>query len=152
LTLDLSARVTRGLPMPFEEDGDDPGDVLLLSAEDDPARTIRPRLDAIEADVSRVHILSIRVGDPERPPMLPNDFDWIETVIAEKRVRLVVIDPIMAYVDAVINTHRDQDVRLVMHRLSVLAGRTQAAVVLVRHLNKMTTCGDAIYRGGGSIG
>jgi hypothetical protein len=156
ITLDWAARVTRGWPMPGEErqPGEDlePAGVLLLSAEDDLACTIRPRLDAAGADPSRVVSLeAVRTEGEERPPVLPWDLGLVEAMIRERGIALVIIDPFMAYLDAEINAHQDQDVRRALHRLKLMAERTGAAVVVVRHLNKLVG-GPAIYRGGGSIG
>jgi hypothetical protein len=132
--------------------GAEPGDVLLLSAEDDLANTVRPRLDAAEADVARIHALeAVTIGTDERPPILPWDLDIAEGTIRERKVRLVVIDPFMAFLDSEINSHRDQDVRRCLHRLALVARKTGAAIVLVRHLNKLAS-DVALYRGGGSIG
>jgi hypothetical protein len=156
ICVDWTARVTRGQPMPGEErqPGEDlePAGVLLLSAEDDLACTIRPRLDAAGADPARVHSLeAIRTGEEERPPVLPWDLSLVEKFIGEHGIAMVVIDPFMAYLDAEINAHQDQDVRRALHQLKLLAERTNAAVIVVRHLNKLIG-GPAIYRGGGSIG
>jgi AAA domain len=63
----------------------------------------------------------------------------------------VIVDPLMAFLSADTNSHRDQDVRKALFRLSMLAEDTGAAVVVVRHLNK-SNAGPALYRGGGSIG
>lgn len=156
LTLDLAARVSRGWPMPpwranHEHAGGQPAGVLLLSAEDDLARTIRPRLDAAGADVERIHALeSIKTGNEVRPPVLPWDLEQMERSILDNGIALVVIDPFLAYLDGGINSHRDQDIRRCEYRLKLLADRTRAAIVLVRHLNKMDGS-PALYRGGGSI-
>jgi hypothetical protein len=155
LTIDWSARASRGWAWPPAAGGvsvAEPVGVLLLSAEDDPERTIRPRLDAAGADLERVHILDgIRSGDSERPPVLPLDLDLIECRVVEHCIRLVVIDPLMAYLGGEIDAHKDADVRRAMHQLKLLAERTGAAVLVVRHLNKLIG-GPALYRGGGSIG
>jgi hypothetical protein len=153
LALDLAARLTRRLAMPrCEGQTSEPAGVLLLSAEDDLERTIRPRLDAAGADMTKVHALTaIRVGEEEQPPVLPLDLDSIEAIITKERIGLVIVDPFMAYLDSQINAHKDQDVRRCLHRLKLLAERTGAAIVLIRHLNKLNYP-VAMYRGGGSIG
>jgi hypothetical protein len=155
ITADLAARETRGWAMPPYAGGvelREPRHVLLLSAEDDVARTIRPRLEAAGADLRLVHILNaICCGTEERPPVLPDDLDHIEEVIRDWNVSLVVIDPLMAYLSGDVNSHQDQDIRRVLHRVKILAERTGAAVLVVRHLNKLSG-GPALYRGGGSIG
>src|SRR5262249_43426879 len=65
--------------------------------------------------------------------------------------RLVIIDPLVAYLPADVNSHRDQDVRRAFAPLRGLAERTGACITFLRHLNKMSG-GNVLYRGGGSIG
>jgi hypothetical protein len=96
-------------------------------------------------------IIGVKVGDDERPVILPTDLDRAEALIREHGVRFVVVDPFMAFLDGEINAHRDQDVRRCLHRFKLLAESTRVAILLVRHLNKLNE-GPAIYRGGGSIG
>src|SRR5690606_37673832 len=57
-TIDIAARVTTGSPWPDGSGNAPTGSVILVTAEDDPARVIRPRLDAHQADCSKVHLLS----------------------------------------------------------------------------------------------
>jgi len=154
LTLDLAARLTRGATLPFEETGsgepESAANVLLLSAEDDAARTIQPRLLAAGADLDRVHLLgTVRDALGERMPELPGDLDAALTRIPG--VRLVVVDPLMAFLGEQFDACRDQNVRRCLFALARLAERHQAALLLVRHLNKNGN-GAAIYRGSGSIG
>jgi hypothetical protein len=155
ITTDLTARVSRGWKMPPESgqaDGVQPQGALLLSAEDDPETTIRPRLDAAGADPGRIYIFeAIKEDGGERPPVLPWDMDLVESTIDREQIALVVVDPFMAFLDGKLDAHRDQDVRRCMHRLKLLAERTGAAILVVRHLNKLIG-GPAMYRGGGSIG
>jgi hypothetical protein len=157
LALDLAARVTRGWAMPPGSGPEQvrvPADVLLLSAEDDAARTIRPRLEAAGADLTRVHLLDAvrdEEGD-ERPPVLPWDLGLIEELIVAHDVALVIVDPFMGHLDGRIDAHRDQDVRRCLRRLRDVAERTEATILIIRHLNKMVNMDVALYRGGGSIG
>jgi archaellum biogenesis ATPase FlaH len=156
-TLDLAARVTTGSTMPDGTPGIQ-GGVVLLSAEDDLADTIRPRLDAAGADLSKVVALdAVTATDPdtgeanERPVYLPGDLPSLKEAITANEAKLVVIDPLMAFLEGDVNAHRDQDVRRALRPLTTLAQETGAAVLIVRHLNKAPG-GKAIYRGGGSIG
>jgi hypothetical protein len=156
IAIDIAARVTRGWLMPGEErepgDHIEPAGVLLLSAEDDREATIRPRLDAANANVSRVAFVeTIKTGDEQRPVVLPWDLKLVEGRIVEEGIILVVVDPFMAFLDSDINAHVDADVRRAMHQLKLLAERTGAAILVIRHLNKLAG-GPALYRGGGSIG
>ncbi len=155
LTLDLAARVSRGWPMPPAAGCDavsTPAGVLLLNAEDSPETTIRPRLAAAGADLARVHVLdAVRQGEDERPPVLPHDLDLIADEMRTRGARLLVVDPLLAFMDGQLDAHKDQDVRRCLHRLKILAESTGAAVLIIRHLNKLIG-GPALYRGGGSIG
>lgn len=151
-TLDLAARVTRGLPFPDDRRRIDPAGVVLLSAEDDLGDTIRPRLDAAGADVSRVVALQEVIDDGgRRPPVLPDDLPWVRAAIERVGAKLVVIDPLMAFLSGGLDAHKDQQVRRGLHQLALLASSTGAAILLVRHLNKAPG-GNPMYRGGGSIG
>lgn len=150
LSLDLSARVTTGKPMPDGSAGT-LGNVLLLSAEDGIGDTIRPRLDAAGADTTRVIVLhEIEEDGKVRPPELPADVDHMARLIREHDIVLVVIDPLMAFL-AGVDSHNDQSVRRALHPLSKLADISGAAILVIRHLNKASG-GKALYRGGGSIG
>lgn len=155
LTTDLAARVSTGRRMPDDTaaDFDGPTAVVLLSAEDGLAETVRPRLDAAGADVTRVCALTgIRSEHGEMLDVfLPVNLDAVRQAIHAHAARLVVIDPLMAYLDARVNAQRDQDIRRALRPFAALAEKTGAAVVVVRHLNKAPG-GQALYRGGGSIG
>src|SRR5215208_4763923 len=152
MTLDLAARVSAGKAFP---DGAECNSarVVLLSAEDGLADTIRPRLDAAGADTSK--ILSLATVPDEnghdRLLSIPEDLALIEKGIRRVGARLVVVDPLMAFLSGDTNSHRDQDVRRALAPLAGLAERTGAAVLVVRHLNK-ASANNPLYRGGGSIG
>ncbi len=128
-----------------------PAGVLLLSAEDDPARVIRPRLEAAGADLQRVFVLDHLPGRGDQPVQLPRDVAALRKIIERQGVALLVIDPLMAYLGRGINVASDPHVRRALHRLKVLAEQTQCALLIIRHLNK-TAHLPALYRGGGSIG
>lgn len=152
LTDDLAARVSRGGVMPDGTGGGDAGGVVLISGEDGLADTIVPRLIAAGADLERILALTTCPDeDGGHPFVLPDDLSWLERAIAEVDAKLVVIDPLMAFLSDQTNSHRDQHIRRVLARVHTLAESTGAAVLVVRHLNKNMT-GPAIYRGGGSIG
>ena len=152
VTLDLAARVSAGLELP---DGElcEPAGVVLLSAEDGLADTIRPRLDAAGADTGRIVGLSPMVegSSSGQPISIPKDLNMIERAIGRVGASLVVVDPLMAFLSGGTDSHKDQDIRRVLTPLASLAERTRAAVLVVRHLNKAAG-GNTLYRGGGSIG
>ncbi|MDP9165421.1 MAG: AAA family ATPase [Actinomycetota bacterium] len=155
LSIDITARVTRGHAWP---DGTPcpAGNVLLLSAEDGLADTIRPRLDAAGADSRRVHALTeVRYLDTEERERVRSvslaDVAAIEQAVNQHQAVLVVVDVLMAYLPSGTDSHRDQDIRTVLAGLAGLAERTGSCLLLLRHLNKATG-GSPLYRGGGSIG
>jgi putative DNA primase/helicase len=156
VAIDVSATVTTGGSWPDGSVCTHPGAVLIMSAEDGLADTIRPRCDAAGADVANVHAIEgvpIISEDGEvtlRPPTLA-DVIALENTVKRTGARLLVIDVIMAYLPAGRDSHKDQDIRAVLSRLSALADRTGCSVLLLRHLNK-TGGRDPLYRGGGSIG
>jgi len=92
-----------------------------------------------------------RTNAPERRPVTLSDIEILRDAILECDAKFVTIDPFVAFLPADVNAHKDQDVRRVLARLKELAEETGAAIVLVRHLRK-TEDGNAVYRGGGSIG
>lgn len=138
LTIDLAARVSRGEGWPDAPNEHGPGGTVLLSAEDDPADTIRPRLDAAAADCALIHTMSgIRHTDGKVRPFTLDDVDMLGRAIGDTPdCRLVVLDPVTCYYARGVDTHRTADVRGVLGPLAELAGRTGSTILLVTHLNK----------------
>ena len=161
LFCDLAARITTGRPMPGEEKPlrDGPGGVVLVTTEDSPSHTIRPRLDAAGADPSKVRIVqSVPTknddgswSEKERVPILPDDLPVLKATAKNVDADLLVIDPLFAHLSGEVNTFKDSDVRSALAPLSAFAEEAGLAVVVIRHLNKRSG-GSALYRGGGSIG
>jgi hypothetical protein len=157
LTLDMAARVSRGWAWPDAAGvATTPGGVVLLSAEDGVADTIRPRLDAAGADVARIVALeAIRsVGDNGREAArtfdLSRDLPALEAAIGlVEGCRLVVIDPVTAYLGGV-DSHKNAEIRGLLAPLGAIAERHRVAMVAVTHLNK-SGGGPAIYRAMGSL-
>lgn len=154
LTLDMAARVSRNADWP---DGPSAwrlaGSSLLISAEDDPADTIRPRLDAMGADTSRIVVLDgVRwpLAKIDTPLRLDRDVHLLDQVLGSMSIpRLVVIDPISAYLgDA--DGNSNTDVRVVLAFLSAIAAKHRVAIVCVTHLSKSNQ-GKAVYRAMGSL-
>jgi hypothetical protein len=154
LTIDIASRVTRGQPFP---DGAvcESGVVIMASAEDDPADTIRPRLDAASAVASRVHTLEgVRVvqnngSASERPFQLEMGIAALEeTLLRMPDVRLIVIDPISAYLGNT-DSNCNAEIRGLLSPLATLAARHHVAVLCVTHLRK--SAGPAVHRANASI-
>jgi hypothetical protein len=154
LTTDLAARVSTGAPWPDGVAGDVPGDVVLISGEDDLESVVLPRLLAAGGDPARVHAYRgpIDENGHSRPPTVPEDVDRIAAALgAVARPRHLVIDPNVAFLGDRIDAHSDKSVRKALRALRDLAEASGVAVVVVRHLNKSGGT-NATYRGGGSIG
>jgi Bifunctional DNA primase/polymerase, N-terminal/AAA domain len=105
------------------------GDVLLLSAEDDPADTIRPRLEACCANLDRVHIIeAVRHKRRDQPFNLKHDLEALAAKLAASpEVKLIVIDPISAYLGDT-DSHNNSQVRGVLAPLAKLAADHRVAV------------------------
>jgi len=146
--LEWSARITRGEALPGGLAGP-PRGVVILSAEDGIADTIRPRAEAAGADLSRIIVLT-EMADGGLPS-IPDNLDVIERAIAGVDASFVIVDPAVAFLSDNVNVNRDQEVRRALAPLKRLAERTDVSIALIRHLNKGASS-NALYRGGGSIG
>lgn len=131
-----------------------PEDVLMLSYEDARADTLVPRLLAAGGDASRVHLPELRLSEGlEIGLQLPTHVAELEQVLHERGIRpaLVVVDPLGEALSSTVDAHRESEVRHALAVLVAFARRTDACVMLVRHLRKQST-GRAVTSGGGSIG
>lgn len=151
--LDIAARVSRGDEMPDGRTGAW-GCCLILSAEDDAEDTLQPRLEAAGADMGRcIDYYGVEQPDGSMlPPVYPHNLPSLETCIEENNAVLVVLDPLVAFIGAEegsTDTHRDSDVRRMLHPIARTAQRTGCAFLGIRHHNKGQ--GKAVHRGAGSI-
>jgi putative DNA primase/helicase len=117
-----------------------PAHVVIASAEDDPEDTIKPRLVAAGADQRLVSLMDMREQGPDGPVggliQLPRDALEVERAVQRVGARLVVFDPVVAFLDADHSAHREQDVRAALAPLKAMAERQDCAVVAVMHPNK----------------
>jgi hypothetical protein len=157
VTASLAAIVTTGGRWPVDRSQCIPGDVVILSAEDDPADTLRPRLEAAGANLHRVHVLDAVIlgytGEGQRQNRtfsLQNDLEGLSAKLAELGdVAAVVIDPITAYLGDV-DSHRNAEVRALLAPLSELAAVHGTAIIGISHLNKSAGT-EALMRVTGSL-
>lgn len=154
--LSLAGIVTAGAKWPLGDEHCERGSVVILSAEDDAADTIRPRLEATGADISRVLIFeAVRDQDDKGEPRtrglnLATDITRIAAKIAELGdVALLIIDPVSAYLGET-DSHKNADVRTLLAPLADMASRHGVAVVLITHLAKNASA-EALLRVQGSI-
>lgn len=152
LALTLAAHVSRGLPFPGEPKEPPTANVLYLSAEDDLADTLRPRLEAAGGDPHRVHVLTgwTAPGQAGEAAMVTlADGDVLAQALRQVQPALLVVDPLQAYLGAGVDMYRANATRPVLAALAALAARHRCAVLCLRHLRKQHT--SALYRGLGSI-
>lgn len=143
LAMAIAAYCTNGkeLPnaLPIE-----PFNVLYQTAEDGIADTIKPRLAKCGADMTRVRFIN------EEEKQLSMTDDRIEKAIRQNNVRLMIMDPIQAYLGANVDMNRANEIRPLFRHLSTIAERTGCAIVLIGHLNK-SSGSQSDYRSLGSI-
>jgi AAA domain len=150
LALELCARLSTGRAWPDDSPSPGPAAALIVNGEDGDADTTVPRLRALGADLGRCFVLERGDEDAGRPLLLPTRTERLAAALAQTSARLLVIDPVMAFMDPQINTASDPAVRRALAPLAHLAQRHDCAVVLILHLNKAAHR-QALYRGLGSI-
>jgi hypothetical protein len=144
LLTSLAAKISLGQKLPFS-DSDETGRVLFLSVEDPPEEVMRPRLERANADLDQIRFAS-------KPFILNSEgLDHLEAELEKTKPRLVVIDPLFAYLGEKTDAHRANEVMPFMYRLAHLARRHRSAIVGVRHLTKAAH-EDVLNAGIGSIG
>lgn len=119
LALDICARVSRG-------EGSSP--VLYLTAENDPNKVLRPRAEAMGADLQRLYFqdgASYAMGDEE-----------LAALCRSLRPALIVFDPIQSYLGQGVQMNRAEQVRPLLDSLGALAKELDMAVVLISHMSK----------------
>lgn len=144
LLFDLAARVSGDGIMPDGSQGIN-GHVLILSAEDDAEDTIINRLIAANANLERCHTITA-IGT--EPPRIPAHIEHIKKHLQQHHCRLLILDPLTAYLDA--DFVSDQKVRTALHPFAQILHECRCACTALRHLNKGNGT-KALYRGGGSI-
>lgn len=130
----------------------EPSNVLFATAEDAEDKTLKPRLVAAGADLSRVSLLRAQVGEALAGSFrLPSDANRLAELVEEHQPKLLLIDPLMAHLDAEINSWKDESARQAMTPLTTIAQEYNLAVVCALHVNKRNDA-DALIRIGGSLG
>ena len=139
----LAAACTNGKLLPNMERVE-PFNVIYQTAEDGLGDTVKPRLIEAGADLDRVLVID------DSDVQLTLSDERIEKAIVENNVRLVIIDPIQAYLGADVDMNRANEVRPIFMRLGQVAQRTGCAILLIGHLNKAAGM-QSLQRGLGSI-
>ncbi len=124
--------------------------VIYMTYEDDPADTLRPRLEAMEADLKRLYLLRGKRVNGILQHITLRDQQLLEEAIVRVKPRLLVVDPLQGFVGGDIDLYRANEVRARLAGVIKIAASHNCAVLVVRHLNKSSHA-NALYRGLGSI-
>lgn len=146
VSLNIAAILSRGERLPTELEYTytyDSITSIYQTAEDGLADTIKPRLTAADANCSRICTIV------EGSDALHFCDSRLEETIASTGAKLLIMDPIQAYLGADVDMHRANEIRPVMSRLEAIAEKYSCAVVLIGHMNKSGK--KAQYKGLGSI-
>ena len=143
ISLAIATAVSRGRELPGQVPGE-PHNVLMASAEDGYGDTFRPRLDSMGADLNHIFVIDETFNFDDA------GFAQLEDSLSKLYPKLLVIDPLQAYLGAGMNLHMANQTRPVLTRLGKLAAKYQLVILVIRHLSKGGT-NKAIYRGIGSI-
>lgn len=145
LVLKLAAALSRGLPLPCDDDKEyEPIHIIYQTAEDGIEDTIKPRLEKAGADCSMIRVID------ETDKELSMTDDRLEQAIIETGARLIILDPIQAYIGATVDMHRANEIRPVLKHLGIIAEKHNYAIILIGHMNKASGS-KSTYRGLGSI-
>ena len=141
--LRLAAACTTGRELPNMKPLP-PFNVIYQTAEDGLGDTVKPRLMEAEADLDRVLVI-----DEAKRELTLSD-ERIEKAITQNGARLIILDPIQAYMGEKTDMNRANEVRPIFMRLGQVAQRTGCAILLIGHLNKAAGM-QSLQRGLGSI-
>ena len=145
--LQIIASLTTGRPIISSKDDapiTEPCYVIYQTAEDGLSDTIKPRLLAAGADCSKIKFI-----EESGQPLSMMD-RGLETALIRTQAKLIVLDPLQAYLGKGVDMHRANEIRPLMARLAYLAERGNCAIVLIGHMNKASMMKSS-YRGLGSI-
>jgi len=133
----LASHVSKGVPWPDNPDEKiQKGEVLILTAEDVPEDTIRPRVEANGGDLSKIHIIrGIKEKEKTRLFDLVKDVAKLEKVLKERPIKLLIIDPVTAYISKGVNSWKDQDVRNLLAPFQRLASDFSVTIIMILDLD-----------------
>lgn len=148
VALDLCARLSTGRPMPDGSAGPGPLDSLIIQDEDGTEDTVVHRLRALGADTDRIAVWTAE-GDDDRFA-IPSQLTLLDRMLGVTQARLVVIDPVLAFLDPHVFANSEQAIRRAFRPLKELAADRQCVILMVRHFAKLQRM-RALYRGLGSV-
>ena len=142
--LNIAAKLSKGEGLDSEMKLTQPLNVIYQSAEDGLSDTIKPRLEQARADCKNILVID------ESIKSLSMIDERLEEAIKRTKARLLILDPIQAYLGGGMDMNRANEARDMTKKLAALAEKYQCAIVLVGHMNKAAG-NKAAYRGMGSI-
>jgi putative DNA primase/helicase len=142
----LIAEVTRGT---LDGDLSGPRRAIIVTTEDEPGDTLKPRLMAADADLERVSYFTMGPAEEPVPFRVPQDAAELGRRVAETGAALVVIDPLIEFIDGKTDSHKSQPVRQAVAALNAIARERGCAVLTIFHLNKGVST-DPLLRHEGS--
>lgn len=144
LVLNIAAKLSKGEGLDSDMKLTEPLAVIYQSAEDGLADTVKPRLEAAGADCENISVID------ESKKSLSMIDERLEEAIIKTKAKLLILDPIQAYLGGNMDMNRANEARDITKKLAALAEKYQCAIVLVGHMNKAAG-NKAAYRGMGSI-
>ena len=144
LVLNIAAWLSKGKGLDSEMKLSEPVNVIYQSAEDGLADTVKPRLELAGADCERILVID------EKEKSLSMVDERLEKAIVQTKARMLILDPIQAYLGGGMDMNRANEARDMTKKLGALAEKHQCAIVLIGHMNKAAG-NKAAYRGMGSI-
>lgn len=144
LVLNIAARVSKGEGLDENMSIKEPVKVIYQTAEDGLADTVKPRLESAGADCNNIMVID------ESTRSLSMVDERIEEAIIKTGARLLILDPIQAYLGGNVDMNRANEARNMTKRLGIIAEKYNCAIVLIGHMNKASG-NKAAYRGMGSI-
>lgn len=144
LVLNIAAVLSKGQGLDEHMNPEQPLHIIYQTAEDGLADTVKPRLEKAQADCNNIFVID------EMDVSLSMLDERIEQAILKEKAKLMILDPIQAYLGAKMDMNRANEARDMTKHLGQVAERTGCAIVLIGHMNK-NAGGKVAYRGMGSI-
>lgn len=144
LVLNIAAVLSKGQGLDEHMNPEKPMHIIYQTAEDGLADTVKPRLEKAQADCNNIFVID------ETDVSLSMLDERIEQAILKEKAKLMILDPIQAYLGAKMDMNRANEARDMTKHLGQVAERTGCAIVLIGHMNK-NAGGKVAYRGMGSI-
>lgn len=144
LVLNIAAVLSKGQGLDEHMNPEQPLHIIYQTAEDGLADTVKPRLEKAQADCNNIFMID------ETDVSLSMLDERIEQAILKEKAKLMILDPIQAYLGAKMDMNRANEARDMTKHLGQVAERTGCAIVLIGHMNK-NAGGKVAYRGMGSI-